>query len=112
LGGHLHRAYVANSLDQLPAKEETPGILLVHAGTTTSRRGRARERNKNTFNLIGIAGERIVVTTHMYDDCRAGFFPVGTHGFPRNPLGFLGADPIMEEGPPSALAPGYEGEGR
>ncbi len=94
LGGHLHRAYIANSLDTFPAGEGRKGIVIAHSGTTTSRRGRARERKKNSFNLIGIAGDRMVITHYLFVGEEGGFVPVGTHAFPRE-AGFLGE----EEGP-------------
>ena len=85
LGGHLHRSYVANSWDAYPAEVDGPGIILGHSGTTTSRRGRARERNKNSFNLIGVTGEQVSITHHLCDAEEGGFVPVGTHAFPRRP---------------------------
>ena len=52
LGGHLHRAYIGNSLDVYPGKDRKHGIVIVQSGTSTSRRGRAREAEKNSFNWI------------------------------------------------------------
>ncbi len=46
LGGHLHRAYIGNSLDVYPSRNRSRGIIIVQSGTATSRRGRAREREK------------------------------------------------------------------
>ena len=54
LGGHLHRAYIGNSLDVYPSKDRTSGITIVQSGTTHLGRGQAREREKNSFNLISI----------------------------------------------------------
>lgn len=83
LGGHLHRAYVGNSLDVYPGQDRDRGIIIVQSGTSTSRRGRAREREKNSFNLIRV-GERMVrITHHMYDDQDDAFSPVSRHIFPR-----------------------------
>ena len=95
LGGHLHRAYVANSLDTFPVEDGRHGIVIAHSGTTTSRRGRARERNKNSFNMIGIAGDHMVITHHLYDDGKGDFVPVGTHTFPRRTKRVLKEDPIL-----------------
>ncbi|MGD9720018.1 MAG: metallophosphoesterase [Pirellulales bacterium] len=83
LGGHLHRAYIGNSLDVYPSQSRASGIIIVHSGTTTSRRGRAREREKNSFNLIGINAELVRVTHYMYFSQLAAFAPVGRHEFPR-----------------------------
>jgi len=89
LGGHLHRSYVANSLDTLPEEGDVRPIVLAQAGTTTSRRGRARERNKNSFNLIAISGEAIRITHYQLDLSQGGFAPVGIHLFPRREAGIL-----------------------
>lgn len=40
LGGHLHRAYIGNSLDVYPSKNRESGIIIVHSGTSSSQRGR------------------------------------------------------------------------
>ena len=94
LGGHLHRAYVANSRDVVPSEGEGLGIILAHSGTTTSRRGRARERNKNSFNLIGITGEQVAITHYLHAGGEGAFVPVVTHGFPRRHQAFLDPDPV------------------
>jgi len=43
LGGHLHRAYTACPRDGFPEIGDSE-ILIVECGTTTSSRGRGRER--------------------------------------------------------------------
>ncbi len=96
LGGHLHRAYIANSLDAYQTEDGRHGIVIAHSGTTTSRRGRARERNKNSFNLIGITEEHMLITPHLYLDEKGVFVPVGSHAFPRRTQGFLKTDPVRE----------------
>jgi 3',5'-cyclic AMP phosphodiesterase CpdA len=101
LGGHLHRAYIGNSLDVYPGTDREHGIIIVQSGTSTSRRGRAREREKNSFNLIRVTEERVRITHYMYFDELLGFAPVGRHLFPRPGKRFLTAD--TEEG--IALAP-------
>jgi 3',5'-cyclic AMP phosphodiesterase CpdA len=83
LGGHLHRAYVGNSLDLYPSNDRTSGIIIIQSGTTTSRRGRARERDKNSFNLIRVGDESVRVTHYMYFHEAGGFVPVSRHIFPR-----------------------------
>jgi len=96
LGGHLHRAYIANSLDIFPVEDGRHGIVIAHSGTTTSSRGRARERNRNSFNLIGIARDTMVITPHLYLHREGGFVPVGSHAFPRRTERFLRTDPVRE----------------
>jgi 3',5'-cyclic AMP phosphodiesterase CpdA len=83
LGGHLHRAYIGNSLDIYPGVERERGIIIVQCGTTTSRRGRGREREKNSFNLISISHEMVRITHYMYFDDADGFAPMSRHIFPR-----------------------------
>jgi 3',5'-cyclic AMP phosphodiesterase CpdA len=92
LGGHLHRAYIGNSLDVYPSKDRTSGIIIAQSGTTTSRRGRAREREKNSFNLITIGPDEIRITHYMYFHEIDGFAPVGRHIFPRRWRHYLSGD--------------------
>lgn len=82
-GGHMHRAYIGNSLDVYPGEHREHGIIIVQAGTSTSRRGRAREREKNSFNHIQIGDDVIRVTHFMYFGEEGGFQPVSRHIFPR-----------------------------
>lgn len=83
LGGHLHRAYIGNSLDVYPGADPEHGIIIVQCGTTTSRRGRGREREKNSFNFIHIERELLHVTHFIYFDDVDRFAPVSRHSFPR-----------------------------
>ncbi len=83
LGGHLHRAYIGNSLDFFPGNHRDRGIIIIQCGTTTSRRGRGREREKNSFNLIGLSANTIEVDHYMYFDHEDGFAPISRHQFPR-----------------------------
>jgi 3',5'-cyclic AMP phosphodiesterase CpdA len=101
LGGHLHRAYVGNSLDVYPGLDREHGIVVVQSGTTTSRRGRTREREKNTFNVVRIDDQRIHVTCHMYFSDLAGFAAISEHVLPRTRSRFL-AGPPSPGGKPSA----------
>ncbi len=89
LGGHLHRAYVGNSLDVHAGRHRNRGIVHVQCGTTTSRRGRAREREKNSLNLINIDDEMLRVTHYMYFDELEDFAPVSRHIFPRHGRPFV-----------------------
>jgi 3',5'-cyclic AMP phosphodiesterase CpdA len=83
LGGHLHRAYIGNSLDVYPGRDRDRGLIIAQSGTTTSRRGRAREREKNSLNFIRMGEDRVRVTHYMYFDELLGFAPVSRHLFPR-----------------------------
>ncbi len=84
LGGHLHRAYIGDSLDIYPdLRSGHRGIIIVQCGTTTSQRGRGREKQRNTLNAIQICSERVEVTHYMYFDDTDGFEPISRHVFPR-----------------------------
>ncbi|HLU25395.1 MAG TPA: metallophosphoesterase [Longimicrobiales bacterium] len=91
LGGHLHRAYIGNSLDVYPGRERDHGIIIVQAGTATSRRGRAREREKNSFNVIVLDDATIRVTHYMYFEESDAFEPLSRHVFPRAGRRYLAA---------------------
>ena len=85
LGGHLHRAYIGNSLDVYPGRDRDRGIVIVQSGTTTSHRGRARERAKNTFNVLRVGARHLEVTHYMHFREAGGFAPLSVHAFPRAP---------------------------
>lgn len=94
LGGHLHRAYLGNSLDVYAGLDREHGIVIVQSGTSTSRRGRAREREKNSFNVLRINGPLIRVTHFMYFEAADGFVPTSRHIFYRG-----GRPPMNGESP-------------
>jgi 3',5'-cyclic AMP phosphodiesterase CpdA len=89
LGGHLHRAYIGNSLDLYPGPDREHGIIIVQSGTSTSRRGRVREREKNSFNVVRITDEVVRITHYMYFDDAGGFASASRHIFPRSTVGFF-----------------------
>ncbi len=97
LGGHLHRAYIGNSLDLYPGLDRDHGIIIVQSGTTTSRRGRAREREKNSFNLIRVSDEVIRITHYMYFEEDDEFASVSRHFFPRSPVAYFGDSLTLKE---------------
>jgi 3',5'-cyclic AMP phosphodiesterase CpdA len=92
LGGHLHRAYIGNSLDVYPSHDRSSGIIIAQSGTSTSQRGRAREREKNSFNLISIGPDEIRITHAMYFHEVDRFEPVSRHVFPRRSRHYLDRD--------------------
>ena len=85
LGGHLHRAYIVNSLDVHPGRDPARGVVLVHSGTTTSARGRARERLKNSLNVIRVSERFLDINHHLHHPEGGGFLPLSRHLFPRRP---------------------------
>jgi 3',5'-cyclic AMP phosphodiesterase CpdA len=84
LGGHLHRAYIGNTLDIYAGRHRERGIIVVQCGTTTSRRGRGREREKNSLNLIKVGAEMLRVTHYMYFSEVDEFAPLSRHIFARH----------------------------
>lgn len=94
LGGHLHRAYIGNSLDVYPGRDPHHGVVIVQSGTTTSRRGRAREQAKNSFNVVRIARDHLEVTHYMHFEEAEGFAPISMHAFPRRARRYFRSDPF------------------
>lgn len=95
LGGHLHRAYIGNSLDVYPGEDREHGIVIVQSGTTSSRRGRARERAKNSFNVVRIAPDHLEVTHFMYFSDLGRFAPFSMHAYPRRDSQWFPRDPFQ-----------------
>lgn len=83
LGGHLHRAFIGNSLDYFFEGPRDRGVIVVQAGTATSRRGRGRERERNSLNLIRIHDTWLEVTHYLYFDKDDAFGAISQHVFPR-----------------------------
>lgn len=81
MGGHLHRSYIGNSLDVYAGTDREHGIIIVQSGTSTSRRGRAREAEKNTFNVLRLDSRTIEVTHYMYFDDAGDFVQTSRHSF-------------------------------
>ena len=81
LGGHLHRAYLGNSLDVYAGADREHGIVIVQSGTSTSRRGRAREAEKNSLNVLRLGGGVIRVTHYVYFADVGDFVPTSRHLF-------------------------------
>ena len=102
-GGHVHRAYVGDSLDVFPGGERGHGIVIVQCGTTTSHRGRTRERGGNSFNVVRITSEHLEVTHYMYFEELSRFAPSAAHALPRGGRRYFLRDPF--QGPmPSSTA--------
>jgi 3',5'-cyclic AMP phosphodiesterase CpdA len=93
MGGHLHRAYIGNSLDVYAGQDREHGIVILQSGTSTSRRGRAREREKNSLNVVRLDGTTIRVTHYMFFDDSGDFIPTSRHLFFRR-----GRPPLDAEG--------------
>lgn len=83
LAGHLHRAFVKTSDEALPAGLVPWGVPIIHAGTTTSSRGRGKERGRNSLNLIRVEDVGIEVSVYLYSEAADGFLPSVMHRYPR-----------------------------
>lgn len=83
LGGHLHRSYIGSSLDFFPGHDRERGVIIVQCGTTTSSRGKGREREENTFNLIDAGTSTLAVTHYLYSEEAGNFASISKHVFPR-----------------------------
>ncbi|QDU80014.1 cyclic 3',5'-adenosine monophosphate phosphodiesterase [Polystyrenella longa] len=98
LGGHLHRAYIGNSLDVYAGNEILErGMIIVQCGTSTSRRGRAREREKNSFNVIDLNEHTVQITHWLYFDKSARFCQVSQYRFPKPALRTLDCQPEISD---------------
>ena len=67
----------------MPALQPERDSLLVNGGTTTSTRGRGRERRRNTFNVIAIDDQSVRVTIYRRELGARDFAPVSRHEYPR-----------------------------
>ncbi len=85
LCGHIHVSYVGTTLDTRPDLRQ--GTIICQSGTTTSRRGKGRERGKNSYNVIEIEDSVIRIGQHMYLEDARRFVPVAEHVFPRRSAG-------------------------
>lgn len=88
MGGHLHRSYIGNTLDLYAGRHRDRGVIIVQSGTTTSARGRGREREKNSLNVVRIDSAMIQVTHFIYFHEQDRFEPVSRHSFPRPGMRF------------------------
>ncbi len=58
-------------------------MIIVHSGTTTSNRGRAAEREKNSCNWIEVDEKKILVSQLRWHTDLARFAEHGRHLYPR-----------------------------
>jgi 3',5'-cyclic AMP phosphodiesterase CpdA len=81
LSGHKHQAYIGNSEEFYP--KGRPPVVILHSGTTTSKRGRAGEREKNTCNWIRIDQDSMVVSHYRWHWELGRFAEHSRHWYPR-----------------------------
>lgn len=96
LAGHMHRSYVGSSLDFFPGDLRRRGIVIAQCGTTTSRRGRGRERFKNTFNFIRIDERTIRVAHYAWIGDLRRFMAISEHLFPRGVKQYFDDSTVLE----------------
>jgi 3',5'-cyclic AMP phosphodiesterase CpdA len=104
LSGHLHQSYIGNSEEFYP--KGRPPVVMVHSGTTTSRRGRAGERERNSCNWIQYDRESIVVSHYFWHDAAERFTEHSRHWYPRQqrvPYTLAGLDPAIVSHPPEGV---------
>jgi 3',5'-cyclic AMP phosphodiesterase CpdA len=85
LCGHIHTSYIGTTLDVRPDLQR--GTIICQSGTTTSKRGKGRERGKNSYNVIEIDDRAIRIGQHLYLEDAGQFACVGEHVFPRRSSG-------------------------
>jgi 3',5'-cyclic AMP phosphodiesterase CpdA len=81
LCGHIHLSYIGNTYDLQPKLRR--GTIICQSGTSTSKRGYGSERGKNSFNLIEIDNEAIVIRPHLYTSTADAFLEVKEYRFAR-----------------------------
>jgi hypothetical protein len=89
LAGHMHRSYIGSSLDFVGRDRNERGIVVVQCGTTTSSRGRGRERFRNTLNVIDLHADRVRVVHALWSASDGEFLPASEHVFPRGERWYL-----------------------
>jgi 3',5'-cyclic AMP phosphodiesterase CpdA len=95
LSGHQHQTYLASSEEFYPSGR--PPVLILHAGTSTSSRGRGSEADKNTFNWVRIDAESAMVSHYHWEPSVGEFLEISRHWYPRRscqPYALRGAPPI------------------
>jgi 3',5'-cyclic AMP phosphodiesterase CpdA len=85
LCGHIHISYVGTTLDVRPDLRQ--GTIICQSGTSTSRRGKGRERGKNSYNVIEVRDTTIRIGQHLFLEDAGRYVPVAEHIFPHRSAG-------------------------
>jgi 3',5'-cyclic AMP phosphodiesterase CpdA len=94
LSGHLHQSYIGNSEEFYPRGR--PPVVVLHSGTTTSNRGRAGERERNSCNWVRFDDTSVVISHHLWHEEAGHFREHSRHWYPRQervPYTLDGLDP-------------------
>jgi 3',5'-cyclic AMP phosphodiesterase CpdA len=81
LSGHQHQTYIASSEEFYPSGQSP--VIVLHAGTSTSSRGRGVETNTNSFNWIEVEDATFRVSHLRWDDGAGEFVEGSRHWYPR-----------------------------
>ena len=81
LSGHLHQSWIGTTEAYYPSASRP--VLLVHAGTSTSSRGRGSERRRNTCHWIRVSEDEIEISNLAWNDEAGRFCEQSRHLFPR-----------------------------
>ena len=82
LSGHLHQAFVSQTLDVHAGEDRSRGMVICNCGTSTSRRGRGAEREKNSFNVLTFGDDAMLRVQHwIYFESPRAFREVSAHEF-------------------------------
>ena len=98
LSGHQHQTYIGNSEEFYPKKGRPP-VVVLHSGTTTSRRGRGAEREKNSCNWIRIDERSMIVSHYRWHDGLERFAEHSRHWYPRQGLKPYTLEQVDHDGP-------------
>lgn len=102
MAGHMHRSYIGDSLDFFPGDSRDRAVVLVQCGTTTSERGRGRESQRNSLNVIRADMEEILVTHYLWRREHGRFDPHSEHRFGVRPDPWLAEERLTAAGRPAA----------
>lgn len=81
LSGHQHQTYLTTSEEFYPSGRAP--VIILHAGTTTSSRGRGSELDKNTFNWITVDERSLRVSHYHWEPTLSEFVEINRHWYPR-----------------------------
>jgi 3',5'-cyclic AMP phosphodiesterase CpdA len=81
LSGHQHQTYLASSEEFYPSGRAP--VLVLHAGTTTSSRGRGSELDQNTFNWVTADERSLCFSYYRWLPAEHRFVEMSRHWYPR-----------------------------
>ena len=93
LSGHLHQTWIGDTEAYYPTGG--PPVLLVHAGTTTSSRGRGKEKRRNTCNWIRIEEGRMGIYHLRWSPTEEVFREESRHFFPWHGQASYALEPVF-----------------